>query len=163
MEHPPASPRSWLALVFFLVLVVGGGLLIGSLSTPDGWYAALQKPWFNPPNWIFGPVWTVLYVLIAIAGWRVWMRKGEMGTGVPLAIWSLQLVANFLWSPAFFSAHRIGLALAIICILLVSIVAFIAATGRRDAYSAALFVPYLLWVSFATVLNAAIWTLNGPT
>lgn len=84
-----------------------------------------------------------------------------MGSGVPAAIWSLQLVTNFFWSPVFFSAHQIGIALAIICFLLVCIVAFIAATLRRDALSAALFVPYLLWVSFATLLNAAILMLNG--
>lgn len=161
MDRPPASSRNWLALAFFLILVLGGGLLVGSQTTPNGWYASLEKPWFNPPNWIFGPVWTVLYVLIAIAGWRVWMRRQLLGTGVPAAIWSLQLIANFLWSPAFFSAHRIGLALAIICFLLLCIVAFIAATLRRDAFSAALFVPYLLWVAFATVLNAAILILNG--
>lgn len=161
VDQTRSSPRSWLVLVLFLILVVGGGLLIGSQTTPGDWYAKLEKPWFNPPNWIFGPVWTVLYVLIAVTGWRVWTRRREMGSGVPAAIWSLQLVTNFFWSPVFFSAHQIGIALAIICFLLVCIVAFIAATLRRDALSAALFVPYLLWVSFATLLNAAILMLNG--
>lgn len=87
-------------LVLFLVLVVGGGVLIGTATVPGEWYEALAKPAFNPPNWIFAPVWTILYVMIAVAGWRVWTRTHTAGA---MAIWWLQLGLNFLWSPVFFT------------------------------------------------------------
>ncbi len=147
----------WIALICFLVLVVGGGLTIGALTVPDAWYGQLVKPSFNPPNWVFAPVWTVLYVLIAVAGWRIWLRESS---GSAMKLWWVQLVLNFLWSPAFFAAHQIGLALLIVVLLLVSILAFIAAAWRQDRVAAWLFVPYAGWVAFATILNAAILALN---
>jgi tryptophan-rich sensory protein len=146
-----------LALPMFLLLVVGGGWAIGYLTSPDAWYAALRKPDFNPPAWVFAPVWTVLYVLIAIAGWRIW----RAGAGwLPMALWWAQLVLNFLWTPVFFGAHAIGLALAIILLLLAAILAFVAVAWRRDRPAALMFVPYALWVAFASLLNAAILVLN---
>jgi len=145
------------SLILFLVLVVGGGLVIGFLTTPDEWYAALAKPSFNPPPWLFGPVWTVLYVLIAVAGWRIFTREGA---GAPMKLWWAQLALNFLWSPVFFGAHRIGLALVVILLLLAAILAFIAAAWRADRLAASLFVPYAAWVAFASVLNGAIWMMN---
>jgi benzodiazapine receptor len=145
------------SLILFLVLVVGGGLVIGFLTTPDEWYAALAKPSFNPPPWLFGPVWTVLYVLIAVAGWRVFTRERA---GAPMKFWWAQLALNFLWSPVFFGAHRIGLALVVILLLLAAILAFIAAAWRADRLAASLFVPYAAWVAFASVLNGAIWMMN---
>ena len=145
------------ALLVFLVIVVGGGLLIGTFTLPGEWYAGLAKPAFNPPNWIFGPVWTVLYVPIAVVGWRTWVRDGR---GSLMAIWWGQLALNFLWSPVFFGAHRIGLALADILALLAAILAFIALSWTRDRVAAWLFVPYAAWVAFASLLNAAIWQLN---
>ena len=148
---------SKIALPVFLLLVVGGGLAIGLLTMPGEWYAALAKPPFNPPNWIFGPVWTALYMLIAIAGWRTWRREP---TGRAMRFWALQLALNFLWSPLFFAAHMIGLALAIILALLATILAFIAASWRHDRVAAWLFVPYAVWVAFASLLNGAIWWLN---
>jgi tryptophan-rich sensory protein len=117
------------ALAPFLLLVIGGGLLIGFLTAPGPWYEALAKPSFNPPNWLFGPVWTVLYVLIAIAGWRV-RRIAPSGTAMKL--WWLQLVLNFLWSPVFFGLQQIALALVVIVALLVTILAFVAATWNLD-------------------------------
>ncbi len=147
----------YITLVLFLVLVVGGGILIGTGNIPGEWYAALDKPWFNPPNWLFGPAWTVLYVLIAIAGWRTWERNRG---GRAMKIWWGQLALNFLWSPIFFTAHAIGASLAIILALLLTIVAFIALTWNRDRVAALLFVPYAAWVAFATALNASIWWLN---
>lgn len=153
----PSGISQGLWLVAFLVLVVGGGMLIGSLTGPDAWFAGLQKPSFNPPNWLFGPVWTVLYVLIAVAGWRAW----RTGSGVLQGLWWLQLGLNFLWSPAFFAAHRIDLALVVIALLLASIVGFMAMAFRQDRTSFALFVPYVLWVGFATLLNGAFYRLNG--
>jgi tryptophan-rich sensory protein len=145
------------ALVLFLVIVIGGGLAIGSVTVPGGWYQALEKPPFNPPNWIFGPVWTILYVFIAVAGWRVWRRDPQ---GPALKVWVLQLLLNFAWSPTFFRLHQVGLALAIVAALLVSILVFIALARRVDRPAAWLFVPYAAWVAFATLLNGSILVLN---
>jgi tryptophan-rich sensory protein len=139
----------------FLIAVLGIGLLIGTVTRPDGWYAALAKPAFNPPNRVFGPVWTLLYVMIAVAGARTFERGAE---GFPL--WLGQMALNFAWSPVFFGLHRPGLALAIIVALLIAILAFIATRWRADRVSALLFMPYAAWVAFASVLNAAIVALN---
>ncbi|MBL8580161.1 MAG: tryptophan-rich sensory protein [Mesorhizobium sp.] len=149
------SARS--AITPFILLVVGGGLLIGLLTAPGPWYAELAKPSFNPPNWIFGPVWTILYVLIAVAGWRVWQRDRS---GPAIKLWWLQLVLNFAWSPVFFALHSVGFALVIIVALFATILAFIAVARSTDHVSAWLFVPYACWVGFASLLNGAIWQLN---
>ncbi|AQS62876.1 Tryptophan-rich sensory protein [Rhizobium rhizogenes] len=143
--------------VVFVVVVVAIGALIGVNNVPGEWYQSLQKPFFNPPNWIFGPVWTTLYVLIGIAGARTWIRK-RMGTRMRL--WFTQMALNFLWSPIFFGMPSPAGALIIIIPMLVCILAFIALTYRRDRISMWLFVPYALWVAFATVLNASIGILN---
>jgi tryptophan-rich sensory protein len=147
----------WLSLLGFLVLVIGGGLAIGLLTTPGEWYGGLAKPSFNPPGWIFGPVWTVLYVLIAVAGWRSFEHDR---TGQPMGFWWAQLGLNFLWSPIFFAAHQIGLAFGVILLMLAAILAFIATVWRQDRVAAWLLVPYAAWVGFASVLNMAIFTLN---
>jgi tryptophan-rich sensory protein len=144
-------------LILFLVLVVGGGLAIGFLTAPGEWYAALAKPDFNPPNWLFAPVWTILYVLIAIAGWGVWQRGRS---GWPMRLWWTQLALNFLWSPIFFVAHQVGAALVIILLLLAAILAFIATAWRLDRPAASMFFPYAAWVAFASALNASILALN---
>jgi tryptophan-rich sensory protein len=143
--------------IVFVVVVVAIGALIGVNNVPGEWYQSLQKPFFNPPNWIFGPVWTTLYVLIGIAGARTWIRK-RMGTRMRL--WFTQMVLNFLWSPIFFGMQSPAGALVIIVPMLICILAFIALTYRRDRVSMWLFVPYALWVGFATLLNASIGLLN---
>lgn len=144
-------------LLLFLALVLGGGLIIGTVTTPGAWYEGLNKPVFGPPNWIFAPVWTALYVMIAIAGWRVW----EQCRNTPaMKLWWAQLALNFAWSPIFFSAHRIAIALGVIVLLLIMINAFIVVTWRRDKSASLLFAPYDAWVAFASVLNAALWLLN---
>lgn len=145
------------AIIPFVLVVVGGGLLVGFFTAPGLWYEALTKPSFNPPNWLFGPVWIILYVLIAIAGWRVWQRER---TGVPIKLWWLQLLLNFLWSPVFFALHQVGFALVVILALLATVLAFIAATWNLDRFAAWLFVPYAAWVAFASLLNGSIWALN---
>jgi tryptophan-rich sensory protein len=145
------------SLVLFLALVVGGGLGIGFLTAPGEWYAGLAKPTFNPPPWLFGPVWTVLYALITIAGWRVWHRDR---TGRASQMWWAQLVLNFLWSPVFFGAHQIGLALVVVLLLLGVILGFIATAWRSDRVAAWLFAPYAAWVAFASLLNGSIWMMN---
>jgi tryptophan-rich sensory protein len=144
-------------LTLFLLLVVGGGLAIGFLTAPGEWYAGLAKPPFNPPNWAFAPVWTVLYVLIAVAGWRTFERDRSSW---PMKLWWAQFVLNFLWSPVFFAAHRIGLALLVILLLLAAILAFLVVSWRQNRVAAWLFAPYAAWVAFAAVLNGSIWLLN---
>lgn len=151
--------RSLLTLAGFAIAVVGGGALIGTLTGPDDWYRELAKPSFNPPDWVFGPVWTTLYAMIAVAGWRTWHRCSVDGAR-RMMWWFLQMLLNFLWTPVFFGAHRIDLALVVILLLLGSIVMFIVRSRREDRVSALLFVPYAAWVGFATVLNVALLRLN---
>ncbi|MFD1981524.1 TspO/MBR family protein [Mesorhizobium newzealandense] len=149
--------QRYLSLLLFLISVLGGGLLIGYVTLPGAWYASLAKPPFNPPNWVFGPAWTLLYALIAIAGWRTWLHEP---TGAAMKIWGVQLFLNFLWSPTFFGARMVGLAFVVIVLLLASIVLFIASVWNRDRTSGWLFVPYAAWVAFATLLNASLLWLN---
>jgi tryptophan-rich sensory protein len=144
-------------LFLFFALVLGGGLVIGVVTAPGLWYATLSKPPFSPPNWIFAPVWTTLYIMIAIAGWRVW-RHGR--SNPPMKLWWAQLALNFVWSPIFFSAHRIDVALGVVVLLLITIIGFIMITWRQDKIASLLFAPYAVWVAFASVLNGAIWLLN---
>jgi len=149
--------RKYLSLLAFLAIVLGGGTLIGLSTMPGPWYEALAKPAFNPPNWLFGPAWTILYILIAIAGWRIW--RIEPG-GAAMKVWIAQLIANFAWSPVFFAAHMIGAALVVVLVMLALILLFIGLAWRRDRLAALLFVPYAAWAAFATLLNASIWLLN---
>jgi tryptophan-rich sensory protein len=141
----------------FMLLVPAAGLLIGALNIPGAWYAQLNKPSINPPNWVFAPVWTVLFLLIALAGFRTFERKAH---GVAATLWSLQMALNFAWSPVFFSLHRIDLALAIILSMLAAIIAFVWCQWREDPTASLCFVPYAAWAGFAALLNAAIFLLN---
>jgi tryptophan-rich sensory protein len=149
--------RRYLVLATFIALVLGGGTLIGLTVQPDGWYAALRKPPFNPPNWVFAPVWSALYVMIGVAGWLVWRRDWRSRM---MAAWVAQLALNFIWTPVFFGLHAPAAALAVILALLIVIIAFIVRGWGRDRAAALLFVPYVAWVAFATLLNAAIVYLN---
>lgn len=148
---------NWLIRIAFLVLMLGGGILIGTLTAPGDWYAQLSKPAFNPPNWIFGPVWTVLYVLIAMAGWRQFEADRSSTT---MKLWWAQMGLNFLWSPTFFVLQMPWLALLVIVALLAVIVVFIAEVRHTDRFSALAFLPYSAWVAFATALNLSIAILN---
>ncbi|MCO5160217.1 MAG: tryptophan-rich sensory protein [Mesorhizobium sp.] len=147
----------YLVLVIFLVLVVGGGAAIGSMNLPGPWYEGLAKPPFNPPNWVFGPAWTILYVLIAVAGWRTFER--DRG-GPAMKAWWAQMLLNFAWSPVFFTLQSVGGALFVVVLMLAAILAFIGLAWVRDRIAASLFLPYAAWVSFATLLNASILWLN---
>lgn len=154
--------RDLLALAGFVALclaVAAAGGAVTSTSV-DTWYAALEKPAFNPPDWVFGPVWTVLYLMMALAAWRVWRLAGERDVRAALGLWALQLALNLTWSYVFFGARMIGAALAEIAVLLVAIVATLALFWRLDRIAGALLVPYAAWVAFALVLNAALWRLN---
>ncbi|WNV88875.1 TspO/MBR family protein [Umezawaea sp. Da 62-37] len=149
--HPVAG------LAAFLV-VVAAVAVVGSLSAVSAAsdYAALRQPSWAPPSWLFGPVWTVLYVMIAFSGWLAWRAGSRRG----LVLFGAQLVLNAAWTPLFFAAGEFGLALVDIVLLLVCIVAVIVVFARRSRVAAGLLVPYLLWVGFATALNASIWTAN---
>lgn len=141
----------------FVAAVLGIGLLIGWAFLPGEWYAGLAKPGFTPPDRLFGPAWSVLYVLIGIAGARTWLDD-RAGRG--MRIWFLQMGLNFLWSPAFFGAQAPWLGLVVILPLLAAILAFIAERWARDRVAALLFLPYAAWVGYASALNLAIWRLN---
>ncbi len=148
---------NWLIRIAFLALVVGGGILIGALTAPGEWYAQLSKPAFNPPNWIFGPVWTVLYVLIAMVGWRQFETDRS---STAMKLWWAQMGLNFLWSPTFFVLQLPWFAFVVIVALLAVIVMFIAQVRTSDRVSALAFLPYFAWVAFATALNLSIAILN---
>ena len=139
---------------------VAGSLAVGGQGFTS-WYATIQKPGFTPPGWVFGPVWTVLYLLMGVAAFLVWQRGlGSRPVRIALAWFLVQLALNAAWSPVFFGLHRIGPALVVIVLLWVAIVITMYHFFRLSRPAGMLLVPYLVWVSFATVLNASIWHLN---
>jgi translocator protein len=140
-------------------LLVLAAALFGSMFTPGAWYASLEKPSWNPPSSVFGPVWTILYVMIAIAGWLAWRNRDR--SRLPIALWGGQLLLNALWSWLFFGLEQPGVAFVDIVILWLLIAAFIVAAWRISRAASLLFVPYALWVGFASALNFAIWRLNS--
>ena len=148
--------KRFAALILFLAVSLGGGFYMGISNPPGAWYSGLNQPWFQPPNWLFAPAWTILYICIAVAGWRVWCRRLVK----PLAVWAVQMGLNLTWSPLFFGAHQTGAALFVLMGMLLAIIAFVAFSWKTDRMAAWLFVPYAAWVSFAGLLNAAIWWLN---
>lgn len=135
--------------------------LTGVWFPPGEGCERLRKPAWRPPNRLFAPVWTVLYLMIAVAGWLVWRQAGFTGAGLALAAYALQLVLNAAWTPLFFGLRRPDLGFADIVLLWLSIAATIALFFPIDAVAAALFVPYLAWVTFAGALNFAVWRLNA--
>jgi tryptophan-rich sensory protein len=160
-QDKPGFAISLVGLAISLALTlgvgaIGGWVTTGSVST---WYAALVKPGFNPPDWVFGPVWTTLYVLMGFAAWRVW-RAVKTLRHKAFALYSAQLGLNLLWSILFFGLHRIGLAMADLIALLAALLATGVSFARIDRIAGWCFVPYALWVGYAGVLNAALWWLN---
>lgn len=137
----------------------GLGLLFTG-SVRSEWFEHLAKPWFYPPSWIFSPVWTVLYAMMAVAAFLVWRRRGAAKVMLPLVLFFVQLVLNACWTPVFFGLHNIPLSVWIIIPLLVLIALTMLAFFRVSIVAGILFVPYLAWVTFATVLNVAIWRMN---
>ena len=152
----------WAGLVTFIVLCLGAGGLGAIATTPEipTWYQDLVKPSWNPPAYLFGPVWTALFVMMAIAGWLVWKPRGFTQAAVPLTLFGSQLVLNVAWSWIFFGAHQPGWAFLEIIVLWLAILATTAAFFRSDKTAGWLMIPYLAWVSFASVLNFTIWRLN---
>ena len=132
----------------------------GAVFMPGEWFAALKKPSWNPPGWVFGPVWTALYAMMAVAAWLVWRRGGFAAQGRPLGAFLAQLALNALWTPLFFGLHRPGVAFAEILLLWLAIAWTIALFWRVQRAAAWLLVPYLAWVGFAAVLNGTLWRLN---
>ena len=151
-----------LAFVLFVGLCLGVGGLGGAVTAESvtTWYTTLNKPSFNPPNWIFGPVWTALYILMGIAAWRVWRAADRDTARGPLAVFALQLAVNLGWSVAFFGLRNPGLAVIVILALDLLVLATALMFRRIDRLAAWLLVPYLAWISFATVLNTTIWRIN---
>jgi len=161
-------PRNRLVDLIVLAFFVALCLVIGALgaavvaTSVDTWYADLAKPPFTPPDRLFGPVWTVLYVLMAIAAWRVWRAADRDTRRGPLTLFALQLALTLGWTVVFFGLQKIGAAVATIVVLDVGVVVTTLAFRSIDRWAGLLMVPYLAWVVFATVLNIAIWRLN-PT
>lgn len=155
-------PRRALVYAAFIALCFAVAAL-GSIATSAGlasWYPTIVKPSFNPPNWIFGPVWTVLYGMIAVAGARLVLSPAH-DKGLVLVAYFVQLALNFAWSWVFFYAQRPGLAVIVIAAMWLAILATIVLAWPKDRVASWLLMPYLAWVSFASLLNIAIWQLNS--
>jgi tryptophan-rich sensory protein len=160
MNDPvPPLPR-WLGLFGWLALSFSAAA-IGGRFMPGGWYASLNKPSWNPPGWVFGPVWTALYTMMAVAAWLVWRRGGWSAQRRALTLFLVQLALNAAWSPLFFGLRRPGIAFAEIVLLWVAIAATLAAFRPVNRAAAWLLAPYLTWVSFAAALNFTLWRLNS--
>ncbi|MBM3345883.1 MAG: tryptophan-rich sensory protein [Betaproteobacteria bacterium] len=152
-----------LALAIFLGLcfaaaAIGGAVTADSVRT---WYPTIVKPSFNPPNAVFAPVWTILYAMMAVAAWRVWRVAGLRAASPAFTAFAVQLVLNVCWSVVFFGLHAIGAALIEIVVLLAAIVVTTRLFWRHDRIAGLLFIPYVVWVCFALVLNTALWRLNA--
>lgn len=145
-------------LICFTAAALGNVFTISSIPT---WYAGLNKPPFNPPNYLFGPVWTILYILMAISLFLVW-KKGLKDKKIKdaIKIFAIQLILNAIWSPVFFGARNLFLAFIIIVVMWIFILKTIRAFAKIDKISSYLLYPYLAWVSFASILNFSVWFLN---
>jgi tryptophan-rich sensory protein len=148
-------------LYFFLFATLGVGAVASLFTAPaiPTWYAGLTHPSIAPPNWVFAPVWTTLYIVMAVAAWRVWKRTGLRNAA--MAAFAIQLALNFAWSIIFFGLHAIGAALAEIALLDLAILTTVILFFRRDWVAGLLMLPYLAWVLFATLLTYAFWGLNS--
>ena len=158
----PENATQWIALVI-AVVVCFAAAGIGSLYTTPAipvWYASLQKPAWTPPAWAFGPVWTLLYMMMAVAVWLVWRERGFAGARLALTLFGVQLVLNALWSVLFFGRRNPGAALVEMAFLWAAIFATMSAFWQIRQAAGWLFVPYLWWVTFAALLNYKIWRLN---
>lgn len=157
-------PRNgdWIVLLVLVGICLGVGALGASWTARSiaEWYPFIRKPPITPPNWLFAPVWTTLYVLMAFAAWRVWRRGGIPGAPAALAAFVVQLGLNLAWSYIFFGRREIGFALVEIVALWIAIVVTTALFARTDRVAAWLMIPYLAWVTYASVLNGWFWALN---
>jgi translocator protein len=154
--------NSWLSLVPFLAICFAAGG-IGAVATSQSvrtWYPELKKPEWNPPNWVFAPVWTLLYVMMALSAWLIWRQSGWEGAKAALVLFFIQLAANCAWSLIFFGMRAIGAAFAEVCFLLMTLFATTVAFYSISFLAAWLLIPYIAWVTFASYLNFRIWQMN---
>jgi translocator protein len=151
---------SILLLFAAICLMAAGAGALATGSSVREWYPALRKPTWNPPAWIFGPVWTALYLMMAIAAWLVWRELGFAAAVVPLGLFALQLALNALWSPLFFGLRNPWAGLVDILPLWAAVLATLVSFWRVSPAAGLLLLPYWLWVSFATALNFTIWRMN---
>ena len=145
----------WSLVPFLAIVIVVAGS--GVFFTPGAWYETLRKPSWTPPNWLFGPVWSTLYIMIAVAGWLVWRVED---IGMTLVVWGLNLVFNALWSYFFFGIRRMDIAFVDALLMWVTVALFIVLAAQVSTVAALLFVPYLIWVTIAATLNRTVWRLN---
>lgn len=153
------GPMRWLGLAACLVASFSAASM-GALFMPGAWYDGLNKPQWNPPGWVFGPVWSTLYTMMAVAAWLVWQRGGFVAQYRALAWFTVQLALNAAWTPLFFGLHLPAIAFGEMLLLWVAIAATLRAFWRVSRLAAWLLVPYLVWVSFAAALNFTLWRLN---
>lgn len=149
-----SNSRLIFAVLFIATLVAGSSALIWEVG--GEWYQGLNQPWFTPPNWLFGPVWTILYILMALSATRLIAR----GAGLAVGLWALQITLNTLWTPVFFGGYNLGAAFLYIAALWVVLLLNILVAWRVDKWSSIMLWPYLVWVSFASLLNYSFWMLN---
>ena len=162
LDRRTTASAHWIGLLIIVTICLGAGGLGAAATTPeiDGWYMTIEKPSWNPPDYIFGPVWATLYIMMAVAAWLVWKPEGFKGAATTLTLFAAQLGLNVAWSWIFFGMHQPGWAFVEIVILWLAIVATTIAFFQKSKIAGGLMVPYLAWVSFASVLNFAIWRLN---
>ena len=147
----------WVGICF---LVAWTGALVSPGIAPSDWYDALNKPAWNPPDWVFGPVWTALYTMMGVAAWLVWDKFGFLAARAALAVFLIQLVLNGLWSRIFFGMQEPGWAFLQIILLLAAIIITAILFFRKRTMAGWLMVPYMIWVGYASTLNGAIWLMN---
>jgi len=150
-----------LLIAIILPMVIGGFSGFLTANSINGWYSTLQQPSFNPPNWVFGPVWTILYLIMGISLYRIWILPVSEDRNKAIGIFTLQMTLNFFWSLIFFRWHLIGIALAEIILMWVMIATMILRFKKLDAAAGLMNIPYLLWVTFASALNGAYFILNS--
>ncbi|MDG1281672.1 MAG: tryptophan-rich sensory protein [Pseudorhodobacter sp.] len=148
------TPREKLITAAFIFGVIAAGSLIGASFTPGEWYRSLVRPSWTPPNWVFGPVWTVLYGMIGFVGARKWLRGGAW------SLWLIQLAVNLSWSPIFFGLNLPATAFVVIALTTGLVAAFILREWPKDRLSAAMMLPYLVWLIYASTVNAGVVWLN---
>lgn len=149
-----------LIIAILLPMVLGGFSGFLTANSINDWYVTLNQPSFNPPNWVFGPVWTTLYLIMGISLYRIWRLPATEERNYAIKIFALQMILNFFWSLIFFKWHLIGLALVEIIVMWIAIAMMIHHFRKLDAAAGYMNIPYLLWVSFASVLNGAYFILN---
>lgn len=156
----PSSGQQTVGLIAWLVFCFAAAAT-GFFVSIDAWFESLNKPSWNPPSWLFGPVWTTLYAMMAVAAWLVWRRGGWKTHARALGMFCLQWLFNALWTPLFFGAHRPDLAFLDIALLWCALAVTAVLFWRANKVAGALLLPYLAWVTFAAALNLTIWRMNA--